>query len=183
MHSPAEPPPPEEAIESPRLLLLAVTEASLLADRQGRGLGELIGASVPSTWPPDYWDSNAIDYLYKLMQRHPNEKGWCRYVAVKQPAGALPLLIGGCGCTEPPQSKDEVGLGYSILPEFRRQGYITEAINAFVPWIFAYSNVQSVCTQTYPHLTASIGVLRKCGFFPDGTGKDPGTMLFRRRRD
>jgi RimJ/RimL family protein N-acetyltransferase len=42
--------------------------------------------------------------------------------------------------------------------------------------------VHSVCAQTYPHLAASIGVLRKCGFVLDGTGKDPGTVLFRYRR-
>jgi RimJ/RimL family protein N-acetyltransferase len=48
--------------------------------------------------------------------------------------------------------------------------------------VFSHSNVQSICAQTYPHLAGSIGVLRKCGFVLDGTGKDPGTILFRLRR-
>jgi ribosomal-protein-alanine N-acetyltransferase len=171
----------ELPIETPRLLLLSVTEAMLDADRDGRGLDELLGALVPKTWPPEYWDQKAIDYLYARIHAHPHSKGWCRYVALKQ-ASAPPVLIGGCGCTQPPETRDEVEIGYSVLKEFRRHGYVTEAINAFVPWIFSYSPAHSVCAQTYPHLTASIGVLRKCGFVFDGNGKDPGTVLFRLKR-
>jgi RimJ/RimL family protein N-acetyltransferase len=174
-------PAAEEPIETPRLLLITVTEAMLDADRHGRGLDELLGATVPNTWPPQYWDHKAIDYLYARVHGHPNYRGWCRYVALKQPS-ALPVLIGGCGCTQPPETLEEVEIGYSILKEFRGQGYVTEAINGFVPWIFAYSPVHSVCAQTYPHLSASIGVLRRCGFVLDGTGKDPGTVLFRLKR-
>jgi RimJ/RimL family protein N-acetyltransferase len=176
----------EQIIETPRLLLITVTEAMLRADQKADqkrdGLGELLGAVVPSTWPPQYWDDRSIDYLYERIHRNPLYRGWCRYVALKQPAGALPVLIGGCGCTESPETLEEVELGYSILKEFRRHGYVTEAINALVPWIFRYSPVQSVCAQTYPHLAPSIGVLRKCGFVLDGTGKDPGTVLFRLKR-
>jgi [ribosomal protein S5]-alanine N-acetyltransferase len=172
----------EQPIETPRLLLISVTEAMLDADRNGQGLGQLLNAVVPDTWPPQYWDQRAIDYLLERVHRHPHYRGWCRYVTLKQAAGAPPLLIGGCGCTEPPETLDDVEIGYSILNEFRRHGYVTEAINALVRWIFTYSHVQSVCAQTYPHLAASIGVLRKCGFVMDGTGKDPGTVLFRLKR-
>jgi RimJ/RimL family protein N-acetyltransferase len=175
-------PSAEQPIETPRLLLISVTEASLLADRKGQGLGELLGALVPSTWPPAFWDQKAIDYLYERIRRHPQFPGWCRYVVLKQPAAAPLVLIGGCGCTESPEMLEEVEIGYSLLKEFRGHGYVTEAINALILWIFTYSQVHSVCAQTYPHLAASIGVLRRCGFVLDGTGKDPGTVLFRRRR-
>jgi ribosomal-protein-alanine N-acetyltransferase len=172
---------PEQLIETPRLVLISVTEAMLEAERKGRGLDQLLGAIVPNTWPPEYWDQKAIDYLYARLQRNPHCRGWCRYVAVKQ-TSAPPVLIGGCGCTQAPEALEEVEIGYSILKEFRRHGYVTEAINGFVPWIFAHSPAHSVCAQTYPHLAASIGVLRKCGFVLDGTGKDPGTVLFRLKR-
>jgi [ribosomal protein S5]-alanine N-acetyltransferase len=174
-------PSPEQTIETPRLLLISVSEALLEGDRKGRGLDEMLGVVVPKTWPPEYWDAKAIDYLYALIRAHPHSRGWARYVALKQ-ASAIPVLIGGCGCTQPPESRDEVEIGYSILKEFRRNGYITEALNAFIPWIFTYSRVHAVCAQTYPHLAATIGVLRKCGFVMDGTGKDPGTVLFRLKR-
>jgi RimJ/RimL family protein N-acetyltransferase len=175
-------PSAEQAIETPRLILISVTEPMLLAERKGRGLADLLGVVVLNSWPPQYWDTAAIDYLHERLRRSPHFRGWCRYVAMKQAASAAPVLIGGCGCTESPQGREEVEIGYSILAEFRRNGYVTEAINALVPWIFAHSDVHSVCAQTYPHLAASIGVLRKCGFMLDGTGRDPGTVLFRRKR-
>jgi RimJ/RimL family protein N-acetyltransferase len=175
------PGPQDNPIETPRLLLLTVTEAALEADRAGKGLGDLLGVTVPSAWPPEFWDQRAIDYLHRRIQRSPHYLGWCRYIALKQ-AAALPMLIGGCGCTASPEFLDEVEIGYSILKEFRHHGYVTEALNALVPWIFQHSPVYSVCAQTYPHLAASIGVLRRCGFILDGNGRDPGTVLFRRMR-
>jgi ribosomal-protein-alanine N-acetyltransferase len=175
------PPRQDSPIETPRLLLLTVTEATLEADRAGKGLGDLLGVTVPSTWPPEFWDQKAMDYLHRRIQRSPRYLGWCRYIALKQPA-APPMLIGGCGCTSSPEFLDEVEIGYSILKEFRGHGYVTEALNALVPWIFTHSPVHSVCAQTYPHLAPTIGVLRRCGFILDGTGRDPGTVLFRRMR-
>ena len=175
------PPRQENPIETPRLLLLTVTGATLEADRAGKGLGELLDVIVPPGWPPEFWDQKAIDYLFRRIGRSPHYLGWCRYIALKQPA-APPVLIGGCGSTASPETLEEVEIGYSVLKEFRRHGYVTEALNALVPWIFTHSPVSSVCAQTYPHLAASIGVLRKCGFILDGTGKDPGTVLFRRMR-
>jgi [ribosomal protein S5]-alanine N-acetyltransferase len=175
------PPRQENPIETPRLVLLTVTEATLEADRARKGLGEVLGVSVPATWPPEFWDQKAIEYLCRRVQRTPHYLGWCRYIALKQPTSA-PLLIGGCGSTESPETREEVEIGYSILKEFRRHGYVTEALNGLIPWIFTHSPVYSVCAQTYPHLSASIGVLRKCGFVLEGTGHDPGTVLFRRLR-
>ena len=77
-------PAAEQTIETPRLLLITVTEAMLDAERRGRGLDEFLGVTVPNTWPPQYWDQNAIDYLYARVHCHPNYRGWCRYVALKQ---------------------------------------------------------------------------------------------------
>lgn len=172
----------EQVIETPRLLLISVTPEIVRADEERRNLGEMLNAIVPTTWPPQYWDKAAMHYLAQRLNRHPEQRGWCRYVAMKQEATALPVLIGGCGCTEPPGTLDEVEIGYSILKEFRRHGYVTEALNALIPWIFTHSSVHAVCAQAYPHLAATIGVLRKCGFVLDGTGRDPGTVIFRRRR-
>ena len=65
-------PSPEDLIETPRLLLISVTEAMLVAERKGRGLDQLLGAIVPNTWPPDYWDQKAVDYLYERLHRNPH---------------------------------------------------------------------------------------------------------------
>ena len=182
MRTQSRPSSAEQVIETPRLLLISVTPEALRADEERHGLEEMLGAIVPATWPPEYWDKRAMHYLLQRIQRHPDQRGWCRYITLKQPASATPVLIGGCGCTETPRTLEEVEIGYSILKEFRRQGYVTEALNALIPWVFEHSSVHAVCAQTYPHLAATIGVLRKCGFVLDGTGRDPGTVMFRRKR-
>jgi [ribosomal protein S5]-alanine N-acetyltransferase len=169
----------DEVLETERLLLIGVTLETLEAELRGQALGEVVPATVPASWPPPYWDANAIAYLLERMRRVPEARGWCRYIALKQAGGAPPMLIGSCGCTEPPETVEDVEIGYSILAEYQRRGLVTEAIRRFLPWIFGHSNVHSVCAQTYPQLAGSIGVLRKCGFVLDGTGKDPGTVLFR----
>lgn len=182
MSSNARPASVDDPIETPRLLLISVTEQTLQAELSGTNFAEICGMTVPGKWPPFDWDQQAIAYLLERTLRFPQFRGWCRYIAVKQPEGALPLLIGGCGCTEPPQSVADVEVGYAVLDDFQRRGYVTEAVRAFLPWVFSHANVESICAQTYPHLAGSIGVLRKCGFVLDGTGKDPGTILFRLRR-
>jgi ribosomal-protein-alanine N-acetyltransferase len=172
----------DDPIETPRLRLISVTEQSLESELAGTTFAHLCGMSVPETWPPSEWDKQAIAYLLGRMRHNPQYRGWCRYIAMRQPDDALPLLIGGCGCTNAPESVPDVEIGYSVLGDFQRRGYVTEAVRAFLPWVFSHPNVQSICAQTYPHLAGSIGVLRKCGFVLDGTGKDPGTILFRLRR-
>jgi ribosomal-protein-alanine N-acetyltransferase len=172
----------DDPIETPRLLLISVTEQTLLAELNSTDFAQGCGMIVPEAWPPSEWDKQAIAYLLERMHRFPQFRGWCRYIAMKQPDSAWPLLVGGCGCIEPPQSVPDVEIGYSVLGDYQRRGYVTEAVRAFLPWVFSHANVESICAQTYPHLAGSIGVLRKCGFVLDGTGKDPGTILFRLRR-
>lgn len=178
-------PSAEQSIETPRLLLISVTEAMLLADKKGQGLGELLGAIVPSTWPPAFWDQKAIDYLYERVHRNPQSRGWCRYVTLKQEA-ASPLVIGGCGCTEPPDAQDEVEIGYSILPEFRRHGYVTEALNALVPGsspiarctrcahrrIPTSRHPSACCANADSFLTEQVKIRGRCC---SGTGASPQT--------
>ena len=172
-------PAAEQTIETPRLLLITVTEAMLDAERRGRGLDELLGATVPNTWPPQYWDQNAIDYLYARVHSHPNYRGWCRYVVLKQPS-APPVLIGGCGCTQPPETLDEAEIGYSILEEFRGHGYVTKR-----------SRCSSLDLHLQPCIRCARDLSAPCGIdrcpaqmriVLDGTGKDPGTVLFRLKR-
>jgi len=66
----------EQPIETPRLLLISVTEAMLLAEKKGQGLGELLGAVVPSSWSPAFWDQKAIDYLHERVHRNPHYRGY-----------------------------------------------------------------------------------------------------------
>jgi ribosomal-protein-alanine N-acetyltransferase len=172
-------PSPATAIETSRLLLVTVTASSLQA-HDANELAASTGLTIPSSWPPEHWDADALHWLLNKMAEFPDTTGWCRYIALK-PAG-LPTLIGTCGCVGPPEATDDVEIGYSVLPEYQRQGYATEAVTALIEWIFGFARVRSVNAQTFPHLAASLGVLRRCGFAPAGEGSEPGAVRFRRMR-
>lgn len=114
------------------------------------------------------------------MAEYPDAAGWCRYVALK--SSSRPILIGTCGCVGPPESTVDVEIGYSILPQYQRNGYATEATAALVDWIFCFAHVRSVNAQTFPHLAGSLGVLQRLRFEAAGDGSEPGALRFRRMR-
>jgi RimJ/RimL family protein N-acetyltransferase len=75
-----------------------------------------------------------------------------------------------------------VEIGYSVLPEFRRQGYATEAAQGLIARAFAHPGVALVIAETLPDLFPSIGVLRKIGFGYVGEGSEPSIVRYELRR-
>lgn len=71
-----------------------------------------------------------------------------------------------------------VEVGYGIVSDQRRRGFATEATSGLVKHALAQPGVRRIIAETLPELTASIGVLRKCGFYPAETGSEPGVLRF-----
>ena len=75
-------------------------------------------------------------------------------------------------CFKGPAKNHSVEIGYGIQPEYEGQGYTTEAVRAMTRWAFGQKDVVFVEAETDPDNGASQRVLEKCGFVPDGTGKE-----------
>ena len=71
-----------------------------------------------------------------------------------------------------PVRENVVEIGYGILPGYEGKGYTTEAVQAMTQWAFGNSGVVFVEAETAPDNKASQRVLEKCGFTPDGEGKE-----------
>ena len=74
-------------------------------------------------------------------------------------------------------------IGYSVLREFRNRGYATEAVQHLASFIVTIPGVRRILATTYPELKASIRVLEKSGFVPDGiteggAGMEEGTIRY-----
>jgi [ribosomal protein S5]-alanine N-acetyltransferase len=69
-------------------------------------------------------------------------------------------------------------VGYGIVRDHQRQGYASETVRGLLERAFADPTVQRVIAETFPELTPSIGVLRKCGFRFIGDGAEPGVIRF-----
>jgi ribosomal-protein-alanine N-acetyltransferase len=87
------------------------------------------------------------------------------------------MLIGVGGFKGPP-SRSEVELGYSIVEEYRRRGFATEAVRGMLRFAFDQADVQDVSAQTLPELSASIAVLERTGFRCAGPGPEEGGVRY-----
>ena len=146
-------------------------------------LGAILHAEVPDAWPHENWEPHVFEYLLNLIAADPEAIGWCRYLMLRHPDGSERTLIGSFGSGFPKPETGEAEIGYGILPQWQRQGFAVEAVEAMLPWMQTRREIRAFVAQTFPHLYGSIRVLEKCGFQPAGAGFEEGTILFRRECD
>ena len=180
-------------IETTRLKLIPATVALARAEIGDRGAGgefaRLLGASVPDNWPPEN-AADALPLFLGWLEAAPDRVGWFGWYALAAGArggagagaGALaagPVLVGGCGFLGPP--RDGVAkMGYSVLPQFQRQGYATEMVRALVNWALGQQGqgVVRIVAETEWANPASVRVLEKAGFVSVGPAAEPGGRRF-----
>lgn len=164
-----------EEVAAGRLRLVPATVDHLVADLAE--LSSLLGASVPDDWPPETL-VDALPIFFSWLAADPASSGWNLWYMISSDG----VLAGSCGFAGRP-SEGEAEIGYAVLPAFRGRGYATEATAALVDWAFAHPDVVRVAAQAEPSNLASVRVLEKAGFVPDGEGEEEGCVRFVRRRD
>ncbi len=159
------------------MTLVSATVALLEADLSGHAqLADMIGAQVPDNWPPDLYERAAMKVALTLLQG-PAERGWSLwYLLTQLPREAE--VLGICGFKGRPGDAGSVEISYSVLSQFRNQGYASEAVSRLVLWAFSHQNVKEVTAETLPHLRQSIGVLEKNGFIYTGPGSEHGVVRY-----
>lgn len=168
---------PLRVIESRRLTLVAATPELVSADLAGReAFAEALGAAVPDQWPPELYDSMAMRVALQQLQ-DPSEHGWSLWYLLSN-RESPPTVIGICGFKGKPDHAGSVEIGYSVLRQFRIQGYATEAVARLVTWAFSHQNVVEVTAETLPHLRQSIRVMEKNGFVFQGRGSEHGVVRY-----
>ncbi len=166
-------------IVTERLELVPSTAELIQASLEGPpALAEALSAEVPSTWPPEFMDSPALEFTLTRLREGPEQAGWWLYFVVL-PRGAVGrLLVGTAGFKGPPSAEGRVEIGYSVVRDQQRRGYASEAVRGLLGRAFADPMVQRVIAETLPELTASIGVLAKCGFHLVDESSEPGVIRY-----
>jgi RimJ/RimL family protein N-acetyltransferase len=163
------------------MTLVAATAELVMADLAGReDFAEAIGADVPDEWPPELYDSPAMRYSLQQL-RDPTEQGWSLWYLLSKKHDP-PKVIGICGFKGKPDRAGSVEIGYSVLRQFRIQGYATEAVARLVTWAFSHQHVVEVTAETLPHLRQSIRVMEKNGFTFRGPGSEYGVVCYALRK-
>ena len=172
---------PLRVIESRRLTLVAATMELIAADLDGQvAFAEAIGAEVPDEWPPDLYDSLSMRVALAQLA-DPAEHGWSLWYLLSRKHDPH-KVIGICGFKGRPDRAGSVEIGYSVLRQFRIQGYATEAVERLVTWAFSHHNVVEVTAETLPHLRQSIRVMEKNGFAFRGPGSESGVVRYALRK-
>jgi ribosomal-protein-alanine N-acetyltransferase len=159
------------------MTLVAATAPLIEADLQGQiHLADAINARVPDNWPPDLYERPAMEYALRQLQ-DPAEKGWSFwYLLTRSPQEVE--VFGICGFKGRPDEAGSIEIAYSVLSQFRSQGYASEAVFRLVLWAFSHQNVKQVTAETLPHLSQSIKVMEKNGFVFTGPGSEHGVVRY-----
>ena len=167
-------------IRSTRLNLISANAELIKKDIAGREyLAEALDARVPESWPPDLYGPSAMQYALTQLD-DASEQGWSFWYLVT--ADDTCELAGICGFKGRPDQSGSVEIGYSILSNYQRRGFATEAVVRLVDWAFSHHNVHEVCAETMPHLSQSIRVLEKNGFKLTGAGSEAGVIRYAIKR-
>ena len=163
-------------IKSRRLSLIAATPELIEKDIKGRDfLSEALGVSIPETWPPELYGSRAKQFALTQLG-DVSEQGWSFWYLLTNDDPCE--LVGICGFKGRPDESGSVEIAYSILSDFQRRGFASEAVARLVVWAFSHHNVREVCAETLPHLAQSIRVLQKNGFEFTGAGSETGVIRY-----
>jgi len=170
----------ELKIKTERLKLIPGTIELLSAELEDLAtFRQKMELEVPETWPPDLYDRPAQEFMVNYLKENTDAAGWGSWYLVLNNGDGYPeTLIGICGFKGKPSPDGAVEIGYSVLTEYQRKGYATEAAKALVDRAFSYSKVSRVIAETYPELMSSIRVLAKNGFVLTGTGSEPGVIRY-----
>ena len=169
----------DRPLRTARLELIPATlELTRLAMDDEPGLARSLGATIPATWPHDYLDRGAYEFMLARLAAGPDQVGWWMYFVTHVENPAPRTLIGSAGYKGPPDSEGTVEIGYGVVSDRRRRGFATEAALGLIARAFALGGVRRVLGETLPDLEGSIAVLERCGFREIGEGSEPGVIRF-----
>lgn len=153
-------------INTARLELVPMRPAFLRASVEGnreQAAAEL-GRDVPEAW----MDEDVVARIF--LDKHtlfPDATLWLARAIVLRESGAM---IGHCGFHGPPGMEHlepympgGVEMGYTVYPEFRGQGYATEAVRGLMAWGVS-QGVPGFVLSIAPRNAPSLALARRLGF-------------------
>lgn len=112
----------------------------------------------------------ALEQMIELLRSGEMQAEWATLLIILK---SERTLIGIGGYYGAPDESGMVEIGYQIAPEYRGQGYATEAAQGMIERAFADPRTRLVQAHTLANENASTTVLKKCGMLKVGEDIDP----------
>ncbi|WP_078840798.1 GNAT family N-acetyltransferase [Streptomyces antioxidans] len=158
---------PSPLVRSPkriRFVELSGGAMSALLDGDLSGASGIAGVSLT-----EYFVTDTARWLWQFrlgqMAADPGRAGWMARQAV---VGDKGLVVGHAGFHGPPDEFGTVEIGYSIAPDFRRQGYARSALSELLRRAAAEPAVTTVRATISPDNVASLATISGFGFVEVG---------------
>lgn len=153
--------------------LIEMTVDTLGAEERSTDeLCAMLGAVVPSDWPPLYHDAGVRAWFRTKLEADPRLARWLgRYIVAT--IDDQPTLVGTAGYKGAPEAAGAVEIGYSIVEAYHRRGIGLATVRQLIDDAFADPQVRSVAAETPVSFSASRGLLERSGFALTGIRSDP----------
>lgn len=156
-------------IESRRVLLRYPQMADYEAWAELREASRSFLVPWEPTWPLD--DLTRIAFRRRLRRylREIHEDKTYPFFVFDRETGDL---VGGCTLSNIRRGVAQAcSLGYWAGARHARRGYISEAVQALIPYVFGTMGLHRLEAACLPANEASQGLLRKCGFVQEGLAR------------
>jgi RimJ/RimL family protein N-acetyltransferase len=121
------------------------------------------GYSRGSTIPVGYTPEEGRAWIERQWARQTSGQGLSMAIADLETGEAIGMIYLGLR-----GMRGQGALGYWLVPEVHRQGLGTEAVNLICGWALTETDIHRIVAYVEPSNTASIALLRKCGFTEEG---------------
>jgi [ribosomal protein S5]-alanine N-acetyltransferase len=157
----------QEMIETERLILKPLTteqlikyirldnslETELNLNETSRTISPALKEALELTILPNVADINK-NYLYStlwtIISKEDNK------------------MVGDLCFVGEPNSDGEIEIGYGTYHEFRKRGFMTEAVSGIIKWVETQPNVKSIVASTTKSNFSSFSILEKNNFIKFG---------------
>ena len=167
---------PMDIIYSPRLELISLSPDFLSASLRGdlESASRLIDLFIPRDWLDVKW---LMELRLAKIRANPALEPWLmRAIGLR----ATRTMVGFIGFHTLPGAEylnayapGSVEFGYTIFPDFRKNGYASEAAQALMDWATRQHGVRRFVVSISPGNEPSLRLARKFGFRKVGTVTDP----------
>jgi len=159
-----EPEPQVALTRTPRLTLesMSVEFMEALARTDLAGAAREAGASVPADMPYDL--RNFLVFRLSQLTVDPSVQEWLGRVMVLADEAGVREVIGSIGFHGSPDGEGRLEFGYRVEPQYRRQGFASEAIEAMFDWAHVTHGITRFLASISPDNEPSLRLAQRFAF-------------------